>query len=256
MKHVTRLHKITCLLILVVGLIGFGAADVTAEEIEGWQFTLSPFFWATGLNGSTSIGPVDQEVDVSFGDILDSLTLAAMVDLRLDYNRWGIQSNVIWVDMSSEETSEGINVKVEPTMWIVDADIHYQVAPAWELLAGIRYFDIDIDLGLKPAGAQQTMWQNGNKSWIDPIVGAGFSAPLSESWWFKARGDIGGFGAGSEFAWQLRGGFDWRFGSAKRHSLFLGWRHLAWDYKDDDGKATFEMETYMTGPIAGASFRF
>jgi hypothetical protein len=252
MKHITRLCKVTYLLVLVVGLIGFGAADVTAEEIDGWQFTLSPFFWATGLDGTASIGPVEEEVDATFGDILDSLTMAVMVDLRIDYKRWGLQSNIIWVDMSSEETVESIKIKAEPSMWIVDVDGHYQIHPMWGLLAGIRYFDVNLDL--KAESATQSVSTTGNKNWIDPILGAQFSAPLSERWSFKARGDLGGFGVGSELTWQLRGGFDWRFG--KRNSLFLGWRHLAWDYKDDDGKATFEMDTYMTGPFAGVSFRF
>jgi hypothetical protein len=245
-----------CLLILLVVLVSFGAAKVTAQEREGWQFTLSPFFWATGLDGTASIGPLEQKVDVTFSDILDSLTMAVMVDLRIDYKRWGLQSNVIWVDLSSEETVESIKIKAEPTMWIVDVDGHYQLHPMWEVLAGIRYFDVNIDLDVTAEGAPQSVSRTGNKNWIDPILGAQFSTPLSESWSFKARGDIGGFGAGSELTWQLRGGFDWRFGSSKRHSLFIGWRHLAWDYKDDDGKAAFEMNTYMTGPVAGVSFRF
>ena len=40
------------------------------------------------------------------------------------------------------------------------------------------------------------------KSWIDPFVGVHFMAPLAERWWFGARGDVGGFGVGSDLAWQ------------------------------------------------------
>src|SRR3974377_596587 len=41
------------------------------------------------------------------------------------------------------------------------------------------------------------------KQWVDPIVGLKLKKNLTSKWHFSIEGDIGGFGAGSDFAWRL-----------------------------------------------------
>lgn len=40
-----------------------------------------------------------------------------------------------------------------------------------------------------------------SNSWVDPIIGARLSADLSTKVMVNLRGDIGGFGVGSDFTW-------------------------------------------------------
>ena len=55
---------------------------------DGWEFTLSPYAWAAGLNGSVGIGNVVSEVDLSFGDILENLDIGAMLHFEARKGRW------------------------------------------------------------------------------------------------------------------------------------------------------------------------
>jgi len=222
-------------------------APTSSAEEEEWKFTLSPYLWAAGLSGTSTLGPVEADVDASFSDILDMLEIGAMLDARLEKGRWALQSNLVWVDLESESTRRLTKTQIDAETWIVELDVHYQVTENLEVLAGVRYYDLSVDAdltGLVTASA------SGDKDWIDPLVGAVLSVPLTDRWSFTTRGDIGGFEVGSDLAWQLWGVFDYRFGES--NSLVLGWRHLDWDYDE----SRFGLDTYMTGPVAGIRFRF
>jgi hypothetical protein len=64
-----------------------------------------------------------------------------------------------------------------------------------------------------------------------------------------AAGDIGGFGVGSKFAWQLFGALGYELNP--RTSLqFAAYRWLDADYPKDD----FVVDTHMDGPLFGVTF--
>jgi hypothetical protein len=209
--------------------------------------------WATGLHGSSTIGRIETDIDISFGDILDDLKIGAMLDFRAEYGRGAVQANLVYALMESEEIAGPFQVKAEPSLVIIEFDGRYKMTEHWELLGGVRAYIIDVDINVTgPLGFSL----NPRETWVDPMLGAAFSYPFTDRWSINGRGDIGGFGVGSDFSWQVSAFFDYRFGKSKRHSLVLGWRHLDWDYKADGGGRNFELDTYMTGPIIGARFRF
>jgi hypothetical protein len=261
MKNMTLLHKMTLLLVVAVVLATTTPGTVAAQEAvqeEGWKFILSPYVWGVSMDGTATVGQTEEDIDLSLSEILDALNLGAMLDFRVEKGRWALQSNLVWAELEDDAAEGPVRVEVEPTLWIVEVDGRYRLTEMWELLAGIRYYDlhVDLDVDIEAEGAQASFSASGDENWIDPNIGMIFSYPFSERWSLNARGDIGGFGAGSDFAWQLWGLFDWRFGKSKHHSVVFGWRHLDWDYKTGSGDDRFELDTYMTGPIVGLRFRF
>ena len=70
----------------------------------------------------------------------------------------------------------------------------------------------------------------------------------------KLRGDIGGFGAGSEFTWQVFPFVDWRF--AKWGSLQAGYRWLYMDYETGSGADRFEYDMLNQGAQLGFTVHF
>ena len=68
-------------LAMALGVSGAAiAADVTmpikapiapAPAIEAWTLSLTPYLWATSLNGSTTVKGRTADIDASFFDILD-----------------------------------------------------------------------------------------------------------------------------------------------------------------------------------------
>jgi hypothetical protein len=248
--------KIKLLFVLLSTLVFTCSGIAKAEEAvagDNWQFTFSPYFWGVSMEGTSIVRNNQSDVDISFSDIWDNLNMAAMGDLRLEKGRWAIQSNILWAELEADKALGPLNINVEPTMWIVEVDGRFRLNDQWELLAGIRYYDFKVDFNITGALGVAV---SGSEDWVDPVVGIVFSSPLSDRWTFAAAGDIGGFGVGSDFAFQLWGMFDYRFGKSKRHSFVFGWRHLDFDYDTGGGNRRFELDTYMTGPILGVRFRF
>jgi hypothetical protein len=63
------------------------------------------------------------------------------------------------------------------------------------------------------------------------------------------RGDIGGFGIGSDITWNLVGMVD--FKPWKHVGLFGGYRALYQDYSTGSGSNKFKFDATMHGPLLG-----
>lgn len=67
--------------------------------------------------------------------------------------------------------------------------------------------------------------------WFDPYVGLRARYNFNDRFYVTAKGDIGGFGVGSELTWQAEGAFGWQV----TPSIFaeVGYRALSVDYEQD-----------------------
>jgi hypothetical protein len=237
---------------LLVGLACMSVLAPASLQAEGWNFKLSPYIWATSLKGTASIGPVSGDIDLDFGDILSNLEMALMLNFRAEKDLWAIQADGVWADLESDITSGAVRTTVGSTMWIGSLNGRYRFADDWEALAGVRYFRQDVDINVTAGGPGVSA--SAKADWIDPVVGVAFNKSLSDKWSVQVQGDIGGFGVGSDFAWQAWLNFDWRF--SRVGSLALGWRHLDWDYEEGSGLTKFTYDAYLSGPVVGVTFRF
>ncbi|MEY4569176.1 MAG: hypothetical protein RLZZ398_615 [Verrucomicrobiota bacterium] len=89
-----------------------------------------------------------------------------------------------------------------------------------------------------------------SQSWVDPIIGARFSADQSENFFFYTSGDIGGFDVSSQLTWQVMAGFGYRV--TDNGSLLLGYRAIGTDYTDGG----FTYDVVASGPIIGLEYKF
>jgi len=92
------------------------------------------------------------------------------------------------------------------------------------------------------------------KQWVEPIVGLKLKQRLRGPMSFTFEGDIGGFGAGSDFAWQLwpMVGID----VGKRATLGLGYRVLSEDYETGSENQKFKYDVVTQAMVFGMSVKF
>jgi hypothetical protein len=237
---------------IVFAMIADSVAATESGKDNSWKFTFTPYLWASGLSGVSSVGPKDAAIDLSFGDVLSNLEMTAMGDFIVVKGRWAFQTNLAWVKMATDESTDSVRLHIEPTLSVVEFNGRYMVSRNWAVLAGIRYFDVGIDVDVR--GDNFSTSVSSDENWVDPIVGAAWNYPLNEKWTFLGRGDIGGFGAGSDFAWNLQGFIRYQFNPT--WSMVAGWRNLDWDYDSGSELKKFKMDTYMTGPVLGVSITF
>jgi len=77
---------------------------------------------------------------------------------------------------------------------------------------------------------------------------------LSEKWWFGFRGDIGGFGVGSEFSWQAYADIGFRISHVV--SVLAGYRVLDMDYQSETALDPVELDLMISGPQIAVAFTF
>jgi hypothetical protein len=224
---------------------GLWPAIVRAEEPNAWTCDVTLYGLAAGMSGDVMIRGVPADVDLGFDKIWDNLEFGAMGSVRLGYERWALTTDVIYMDLSASKNA----VTVDFEQLVIEPTLSYQISRNFEVLAGARYNQLDGQirgpLGINPSGT---------RSWWDPIVGGNVVFPLGEKFSLNVRGDIGGFGVGSDLAWQAFPSVGWQI--SKACSLHAGYRWVYMDYAEGSGGSEFQYDMLTQGPQLGFTIHF
>jgi len=211
-----------------------------------WSFDVSLYALLPDMSGDLAVKGIPAEVEFGMDDVWDNLDFFMMGKVRVGYDRWALNADVIYMNLGGSTKLRRVDLE----QWMVEPTLSYRVSKYFEPFAGVRYNNLFAEisgglLGRNPSGTQD---------WWDPIVGANLSLPLGKRFNFNVRGDIGGFGVGSDLAWQAYPYFDWRF--AKWGSLQAGYRWLAMDYETGSGTSRFKYDIVNQGPQLGFTIHF
>jgi hypothetical protein len=145
---------------------------------------------------------------------------------------------------------------------------------ALDIIAGGRYWyqnasvsaDLAATLAIAGPGGIVDLERSGARvaarsrsiEWVDPFVGARVRYQLSPGRGVNVRGDVGGFGAGSDFSWQLMGTIDWQLLARPGYTFdaYLGYRALSVDYSKGSGTNQYRFDATQHGPVVGGTLRF
>jgi hypothetical protein len=212
---------------------------------DDWSFAIAAYLWASGLDADVQIDNLPEaELDVDVGDVIDEFDFPVMLGLELGRanERWALLLDTFFLDLEDDDGS--VELEVEQTMLELAVAYRPSDLNAIELLFGLRYWDVGVE-------AEVLVFDlDGDEEWVDPIAGARWILDLAESLQLTLRGDVGGFGVGSDMSWQALGMFGFRLG--ERAALEFGWRHLDVDFDDDD----LEYDAELSGPLVGLRFGF
>jgi len=236
--------------VVVITMIG---STASAQSSSGeWEFAVAPYLWAAGMDGSMAVAIFEEDVDVPFSTIIENLDLAFMGHFDMRNDHWVLSSDLIFVDLEQrEDVTEGtVTAGLDLTLFEVAGG--YRVSSVFTVLAGARW--VDMGAGLRYDGTLVDDGADVGRKWIDPLIGVHAFVPLSKKWWLGLRGDIGGFGVGSEFAWQAYA--DIGFRASHLVSIVLGYRALDMDYEDGSGRDYVNLDLLISGPQIGVAFTF
>ncbi|HSD73437.1 MAG TPA: hypothetical protein VLB75_01630 [Steroidobacteraceae bacterium] len=234
---------------LAAGLtVGHAAmAQDAAPDAGDWKWDVTLYMLGASMDGTTGVEPLTADIDVGFDDILDNLEFGAMGRVRAARDPWSIGLDVIYMGLGASSDRPPSDIDVDQTA--IELSVGFRYNDYFESIVGVRYNDLSVDVRFQgPLGLQSSP----SIDWWDPFLGANVRAPLGEKWSFCGRADIGGFGVGSELAWQIEALFDWRLSA--RTSFQIGYRWIDIDYEDDDSGFIYDILTQ--GPQAGVTWRF
>mgnify|MGYP001765512930 CR=1 FL=1 len=240
-----------------IALLGSALCLTTPlQAAEGeWQQEIVPYMWGSGMNGTTGVRDIEGEVDMSFGDILSDLEFAFMGAYRAQRDQFSVTVDGIYMALGEDVKGPRGAVKgtVDMDQTALEVDLGWDLSDRFTVFGGLRYIDITSDIMLK--GPNDTRVRGkGSEQWIDPVIGAHYTYPFSDKWSAMLRGDIGGFGVGSQFAWQGIAELRWQV--RPNIGIVGAYRYIDMDYSSGRGPTYFLYDMAISGPALGVAFAF
>ncbi|HZF25086.1 MAG TPA: hypothetical protein VEZ88_02405 [Steroidobacteraceae bacterium] len=220
------------------------AQSMQADASRPWRWDVSAYMLGAGMDGKVGVEPLIADVDESFSDILSNLQFGFMGRARATHGVWSFGTDVIYMGLGGD--SQQPNAAVNIDQWAVELNVGFQLAPIFMSLVGARYNQLSSSIDFQTIGRSRS----GKIDWWDPIIGGILTLPIGERWNFQFHGDIGGFGVGSDLAWQIEMLFNWF--ATPRTSVMMGYRWISTDY-DDNG---FVYDVVSQGPQLGVTLHF
>jgi hypothetical protein len=236
-------------LIIPIVLFGIVAVPAVAAAGDGWDYTLAPYLWAAGLDGTIGKGPASAEVDASFADVFENLELGGMIHFEAEGDRWLILADGLFIGLGQSSDRPRADVDVDQAQ--LELAAAYKAGKRFELLVGGRYTSLEAEVDIfGPVGLRIQE----DHDWLDPFVGARLRVPVGGTWTVTARGDVGGFGVGSELTWNAAVHLAVR--TSDNLSLAFGYRFLDVDFEEGSGLTRFVYDVQTHGPQVGVGIHF
>ncbi len=235
-------------------LLATAFVAVSPAQAGEWKRELAPYIWGAALEGQSGIGPVTADVDLSFSDVVDNLETGFQGVYRATKDEWSVSADLVYMGLGATGNGPEGYVRAD-----VDMDqIAFELAGGYEVMerlvvfGALRYNDISMEIDT--SGPLGTRSASRDENWIDPVLGAHYTIPFAEQWSFTLRGDVGGFGVGSDFAWQAAGSLRWQ--ANERLGVVAGYRYFDMDYETGSGADRFKYDMVASGPGMGVVFSF
>jgi hypothetical protein len=264
-----------------------------SKRPSDWQFRFTPYAWLIGVSGSTTAKDRSTDSNATFFDAVqksDSL-IGFMSYFEARNDRWVFYADVIWGSfkfagsglrernpVAGLSLSASADTNLKATLAIVEVGTAYEMA-RWgtasgtlstiDAVVGARYWYTSIDLALAITGAVDlaalglersgnlAIARTGGMQWVDPVVGVNLRHQFSPGNEVRMRADVGGFGVGSKFSWQLFAGYAHEFKiNDTTLAGIIGYRAINVDFSKGSGVATNGVNLLLHGPVLGLGFRW
>jgi len=234
------------ILILSTSISAFASSSSTQNG--EWEVSIAPYIWFVSIKGDTTVKGSKSSVDTNIFDIYDNVNFAGELHAEIWKGKWGFLIDPTYVVLSADEKVAGSSLDVKMKYFLMDFAAMYRFAKV-DALAGGRITHLDTELDFSPGPTI-----SGDKTWVSPIVGLRSEIDITNNFSLILRGDVGGFGIGSDFTWSANGLFVHKL--SKRADLLFGYRVLSDDYKTGSGASKFAYDMVVHGPILGINFKF
>jgi hypothetical protein len=244
-------------LVALVLLLTVVAASPTAAQAppgDSWKITVAPYLMGASMNGTTAVAGEELDVDLSMSDIFSNLQFGAMGLVVARKGAWGVGGDAIWMALGKNDPpAPGFAGSADVSQGAFAMYGLRRLAPYADLFFGARINYVSANLRF--GGPFLVGSADGSKTWADPLVGVQFRTPENGSRWHaQVYTEIGGFGVGSTFSWQVFPTIGVNL--SKNASLEFGYRWLDIDYSTGETATLFEYDVLTQGPVIGFAFRF
>lgn len=215
-------------LALLAAIVGTPAeAGAQDRGNPDFYYVLHPTLWFANVDGVVEFENAGLEV----GD--EQLYASFAGSVEAGKGRWRGIATLRTTSLAGSSEIDGPDLPID---LVGDYDFGLTVA---ELYASVEFGSFETDHALEFLAGFRAVWhsldiavepgtQIARENWVEPVVGARYYANMGKSFWTTIDGNIGGFGIGSEVAWELAGTLAFRV--SRRIDFTLAMRYLQTEY--------------------------
>ena len=243
--------KITRFLVLTLTLVSL---SVSAQSADEWDWKIAPYLWATSLDGRMAVGPIDEDIEASFGDLVSDLEIGGSIYTEFGKDKHAVHFDYTYLRLRPDPT------ELETPPWPPNSELATKITaryfePAYNyrwngpkgpaLVLGARMTDLTIRLSPSRLPSVDV-----GPSWWDYFVGIKSYNEISNKWDFAFYGTVGTGGA--DLPWTLQTVFGRRYSNDNR--LLLGFRAWNADYSEAKDSQTNTLDLTYYGFMVGYEF--
>ncbi len=238
-------------------------AQIFNDSSNKYKVYVEPYLMFTSMSGTTQFGEIlpPTFICIPASKVFSYLKIGGMLYAEVHNDKLAFTSDLFYANLTQDASSKnGIisgTANLKQFLWELEG--LYRLTPWLEAGVGARINNITAELNVNynaPIGGGTTSG-NGQKSntWVDPLIVTRLKTVIHDKWLLQLRADIGGFGIGSQFAWQLQPDIFYRV--SKLFQAGIGYRVISMNYNNNKSGSdyfSYDMEEY--GPQIRLGFNF
>jgi len=255
--------------ILTLTFTTFSFTDAFAQDSaptakSEWSYLVEPYLLFPNMSGTIGLADLPEvAVDANTNQIFGHLKMGAMLYAEASNDKWAIGSDIVYMSLAKGIKPDvvltsvgGGEITAKQFAWEVSG-LH-KVTPWMELgIGGILNSvnsGVNVSFAVQGGGAPPYKTKEMTQTWFDPMLIARIKSKAGEKFIYQFRGEIGGFGIGSDLAWQMQAVAGYQF--SKLFSITGGYRIISLDYETGSGQDYFHYNIDTAGPTVRFGFQF
>lgn len=237
------------LLTAAIAAASLQAAIPAANAAED-GFTITPYLWATGIDGDIKARGEYTSVSMHFDDVVDNLDVAGSVLLEGNVGNWVSYAMVDYLsldtgDVDTRYPDREADLELDSTLATVATGyrVHMSERSTIDVQVGIRYAQFDAQASIEGVGQRDA-----DNTVYDGILALRPRLALSRNWTFSPTMSVGA--GDSDLTWELSPQFV--YDCACGFDVRVGYRNLNYDF--EKGRDSLDMT--IKGPVLGFGFSF
>ena len=253
------LHWLILVLCSLLSVV-YANAQIYNDSSKKFKVYLEPYIMFTSMSGTTGIGNLPNTfICVPAGKVFSYLKIGGMLYGEVHNDQLAFTSDLFYADLTQDASGKNgvLNGTATLKQFWWELEGLYRINTWLEFGAGARINNItaSADINVITPGGGVKRSNSKSNTWVDPLLVTRLKKVVNDKWLFQLRADIGGFGVGSQFAWQLQPDIFYRV--SRLFQFGLGYRIISMDYNNDSGggdRFVYDMDEYGPQIKIGLNF--
>ncbi len=238
------------------------SAQIFNDSSHKYKLYVEPYLMFTSMSGTTAIGNLPPTfICIPASKVFSYLKIGGMLYAEVHNDKLAFTSDLFYANLSQDASSKNniISGTANLKQFLWELEGLYRLNPWLEVGVGARINDITsgVNINYNPplGGSTRPGSAQISNTWVDPLIVTRLKTVIHDKWLLQLRADMGGFGIGSQFAWQLQPDIFYR--ASKLLELGIGYRVISMNYNNNKSGSDYflyDMEEY--GPQIRIGFNF